>query len=65
MTNILTTHVGSLPRGDELVPMLLARDHGKPYALDEFERKVQAAVNDAVVRQVEAGVSVVSDGELG
>src|SRR6202050_2036346 len=65
MTNILTTHVGSLPRGDELVQMLLARDHGKPYVLAEFDRKVQAAVNDAVARQVEAGVSVVSDGELG
>jgi 5-methyltetrahydropteroyltriglutamate--homocysteine methyltransferase len=65
MTTILTTHVGSLPRGDELVPMLLARDHGKPYDVAKFDRKVQAAVNDAVARQVEAGVSVVSDGELG
>src|SRR5271167_2027782 len=65
MTGIATTHVGSLPRGDELVPLLLARDHGKPYDLAEFEQKVQAAVDDAVARQVEAGVTVVSDGELG
>ena len=28
---IQTTHVGSLPRGDALVPLLLARDHGQPY----------------------------------
>src|SRR5580658_8187886 len=65
MATIPTTHVGSLPRGDELVPLLLARDHGETYDADEFDRKVQAAVNDAVDRQVEAGVSVVSDGELG
>ncbi len=65
MNTIPTTHVGSLPRGDELVPLLLARDHGEPYDRTEFDRKVQAAVDDAVERQVEAGVSVVSDGELG
>jgi 5-methyltetrahydropteroyltriglutamate--homocysteine methyltransferase len=65
MTTISTTHVGSLPRGDELVPLLLARDHGDPYDRAEFDRKVQSAVDDAVDRQIEAGVSVVSDGELG
>lgn len=65
MLPILTTHVGSLPRGDELVPLLLARDHGKPYSMAEFDRKVQAAVDDAVARQVEVGLSVLSDGELG
>jgi 5-methyltetrahydropteroyltriglutamate--homocysteine methyltransferase len=62
---IKTTHVGSLPRGPELVPLLLARDHGEPYDAAEFDRVVQAAVDQAVRRQVEAGVSVVSDGELG
>ena len=65
MTRILTTHVGSLPRGSELVPLLLARDHGKPYDKSAFERVVQAAVSDAVARQEAAGVSIVSDGELG
>jgi 5-methyltetrahydropteroyltriglutamate--homocysteine methyltransferase len=63
--NILTTHVGSLPRGNELVPLLLARDQGKPYDAAAFDRIVQAAVNDAVDKQEKAGVSVVSDGELG
>jgi 5-methyltetrahydropteroyltriglutamate--homocysteine methyltransferase len=65
MAYIETTHVGSLPRGDELVPLLLARDHGQPYDAAEFDAKVQAAVNDAVAKQIAAGVSVVSDGELG
>ncbi|MBD3729636.1 MAG: cobalamin-independent methionine synthase II family protein [Sphingomonadales bacterium] len=62
---IRTTHVGSLPRGEALVPLLLARDKGEPYDADEFDRVVQDAVDEAVRKQVEAGVSVVSDGELG
>jgi 5-methyltetrahydropteroyltriglutamate--homocysteine methyltransferase len=65
MADILTTHVGSLPRGNELAPLLLARDQGKPYDAAALEQLVQAAVEDAVARQQAAGVSIVSDGELG
>jgi 5-methyltetrahydropteroyltriglutamate--homocysteine methyltransferase len=65
MRPILTTHVGSLPRGNELVPLLLARDHGQPYDAEAFDRLVQAAVNEAVAKQEAAGVSIASDGELG
>jgi 5-methyltetrahydropteroyltriglutamate--homocysteine methyltransferase len=59
------THVGSLPRGDALVPLLLAKDHGEPYDAAAFERVVQEAIDDAVKKQVAAGVTIVSDGELG
>src|SRR5678816_286837 len=62
---IEVTHVGSLPRGDELTALLLAKDHGKPYDAAEFDRVVQNAVDDAVSKQVAAGVTIVSDGELG
>jgi 5-methyltetrahydropteroyltriglutamate--homocysteine methyltransferase len=65
MTSVNVTHVGSLPRGPELTPLLLARDHGEPYDADEFDRVVQAAVDDAVSKQVAAGVTIISDGELG
>lgn len=65
MVHIPTTHVGSLPRGDELIPLLIARDRGEAYDADEFERLVQAAISDAVDKQEAAGVSVGSDGELG
>jgi 5-methyltetrahydropteroyltriglutamate--homocysteine methyltransferase len=65
MRPILTTHVGSLPRGNDLVPLLLARDHGQPYDAETFDRQVQTAVNEAVAKQEAAGVSIVSDGELG
>ncbi|MFW2851954.1 cobalamin-independent methionine synthase II family protein [Sphingomonas sp. TX0543] len=62
---IATTHVGSLPRGPELTPLLLARDKGEPYDAEAFDTVVQAAVTQAVSNQVAAGVTVVSDGELG
>lgn len=62
---IATSHVGSLPRGPELTPLLLARDAGQPYDPEAFDTVVQAAVDAAVAAQVAAGVTVVSDGELG
>ncbi|MDX3894955.1 cobalamin-independent methionine synthase II family protein [Pusillimonas sp.] len=62
---ILTTHVGSLPRGEELAQLLLARDHGQKVDAGHFEQVVQAAIDHAVQKQVEAGVGVMSDGELG
>jgi 5-methyltetrahydropteroyltriglutamate--homocysteine methyltransferase len=60
-----TTHVGSLPRGDELSALLLARDKGEAYDSAKFETTVQAAINEAVRLQREVGVTIVSDGELG
>ena len=60
-----TTHVGSLPRGDALSALLIAKDKGEAYDAAEFEAVVQAAINEAVRHQVDSGVSIVSDGELG
>jgi 5-methyltetrahydropteroyltriglutamate--homocysteine methyltransferase len=62
---IETTHVGSLPRGDKLSALLLAKDRGEAFDEAEFEATVQAAINEAVRHQREAGVTIVSDGELG
>lgn len=61
---ILTTHVGSLPRPEHLADLLLQRESGN--AIDEasFAKQVSAAVRDIVRRQVEAGVDIVSDGEM-
>ncbi len=63
--HIETTHVGSMPRGEELTPLLRARDAGEPYDAAEFDAKVSAAVDNAVARQIECGVDIVSDGEIG
>ncbi|WP_428334833.1 cobalamin-independent methionine synthase II family protein [Novosphingobium sp.] len=62
---IATTHVGSLPRGDALTPLLLARDKGEPYSAKDFDATVQAAIDDALAHQIECGVTIASDGELG
>ena len=61
---ILTSHVGSLPRPDSLSDLLIRREFGEPVDGDVFEMEVLAAVKNAVARQVEAGVDIVSDGEM-
>ncbi len=62
---ILTTHVGSLPRPDDLFETMLARMDGK--AVDEaaYAARVRRAVEQCVRRQVDVGLDVVSDGEMG
>ena len=65
MNPIRTTHVGSLPRAPRLAELLIARDRGEPCDAAEFETVVQTEIDNAVIRQVAAGVSIVSDGELG
>src|SRR5277367_1127398 len=59
--HILTTHVGSLPRSQQLCDKLLARDRGEEAA--EYDRVVADAVRDVVARQRETGLDVPSDGE--
>jgi 5-methyltetrahydropteroyltriglutamate--homocysteine methyltransferase len=60
---ILTTHVGSLARPDDLVDVLRAKDRGEPYDREAYTKLVRGAVADVVRRQTEAGVDVVTDGE--
>jgi 5-methyltetrahydropteroyltriglutamate--homocysteine methyltransferase len=60
---ILTTHVGSLPRPDQLRLMLIAKDEGEPYDRDAFEADVGAAVRNAVQQQRAVGLDIINDGE--
>jgi 5-methyltetrahydropteroyltriglutamate--homocysteine methyltransferase len=62
--HIRTTHVGSLPRPNHLRDLLFAREEGKDVDPQEFNSTADAAVDDVVREQVEAGISIVSDGEL-
>jgi 5-methyltetrahydropteroyltriglutamate--homocysteine methyltransferase len=62
---ILTTHAGSLARPPELVQLLSDRVSGSAVDTAEFRGAVRSAIADAVRRQVEAGIDVVSDGEMG
>jgi len=60
---VLTTHVGSLPRSQPVVDMLLQRESGQGYPRAEFERVMDTAVSEVVRRQRQVGIDVVSDGE--
>jgi 5-methyltetrahydropteroyltriglutamate--homocysteine methyltransferase len=60
---ILTTHVGSLPRPARLTELLLAKEKGEPYDAGELEAAVRAGVAEAVHRQAAVGIDVPSDGE--
>lgn len=62
---ILTTHVGSLPRPDDLVEMLEREDRGESLDAAALHRRTTAVVAECVAAQVAAGIDVVSDGEVG
>lgn len=61
---ILTTHVGSLPRPHDLLDMLKARLDGRETDEQTFQAKLAQYVDDMVAKQVEAGMDVVTDGEM-
>jgi 5-methyltetrahydropteroyltriglutamate--homocysteine methyltransferase len=61
---ILTTHAGSLPRPKTLIDAIIGREQGQPIDDAAFEVATARAVDDAVAKQVSAGVDVVSDGEM-
>jgi 5-methyltetrahydropteroyltriglutamate--homocysteine methyltransferase len=60
---ILTTHVGSLPRPDDLIPLLQARDAGQPYDQAALDARVARAVDEVARKQAELGIDVINDGE--
>ena len=61
---ILTTHVGSLPRPQDVSDMLLAKENETLADQGAFDACMVSAVADVVRRQVDAGVDIVSDGEM-
>ena len=61
---ILTTHVGSLPRSAAVTDLVFATERGDPVDAAQFDAVIGAAVDDAVARQVAAGIDLVSDGEM-
>jgi 5-methyltetrahydropteroyltriglutamate--homocysteine methyltransferase len=61
---ILVTHVGSLPRSQAVTDVLFARDRGEVADVSAGNATITDAVREVVRRQVEAGVDVVSDGEM-
>ena len=60
---VQSTHVGSLPRTQEVVDFIFARERGEPYDPTAFDVCMTAAVSETVRRQADAGIDIVSDGE--
>ena len=60
----LTTHTGSLPRPDDLIRMMYAKEEGVPVDATALSERVAAAVDEVVHKQAAAGVDIVNDGEM-
>jgi 5-methyltetrahydropteroyltriglutamate--homocysteine methyltransferase len=63
MAKVLTTHVGSLPRTQEVVDYIFAREKGDAYDAAAFDVAMTKAVDETVAKQVASGVDIVRDGE--
>jgi 5-methyltetrahydropteroyltriglutamate--homocysteine methyltransferase len=63
MTRISTTHVGSLPRTQDVVDFIFARENEIDYDAADFDACMTRAVSETVKKQKEAGIDIVSDGE--
>jgi 5-methyltetrahydropteroyltriglutamate--homocysteine methyltransferase len=62
---ILTTHAGSLPRPSALTALHLARSRGEPFDAAALEAEVERATREVVARQIEVGLDVINNGEMG
>ena len=60
----LTTHTGSLPRPDDLIRMMYAKEEAVPVDPAALAARVKAAVAEVVKKQAEAGVDLINDGEM-
>jgi 5-methyltetrahydropteroyltriglutamate--homocysteine methyltransferase len=61
----LTTHAGSLPKPKALVHLHAERAAGRAIELPELAALTESAEKQAVAKQVECGVDVINDGEVG
>jgi 5-methyltetrahydropteroyltriglutamate--homocysteine methyltransferase len=60
----LITHTGSLPRPDDLIRAMFAREEGVPVDGDALGARITRAVAEIVKKQAAAGVDLINDGEM-
>jgi 5-methyltetrahydropteroyltriglutamate--homocysteine methyltransferase len=60
----LTTHTGSLPRPDDLIRVMYAKEEGVPVEPIALAEQIRAAVAEVVAKQAAAGVDLINDGEM-
>jgi 5-methyltetrahydropteroyltriglutamate--homocysteine methyltransferase len=61
---ILTTQLGSLPRSEALLAMLMQIEKGVDVDRAQFRHQVEGDMTEVIVRQAEAGIDIAGDGEL-
>ena len=61
---ILTTHTGSLPRPDDLIRMMFAKEEGIPVDKEALGECIASTVSEIVCKQIDLGIDIVNDGEV-
>jgi len=61
---IPSTHTGSLPRPDDLIQIMWAVGDGIPVDAQALDQRISQAIDEVVRKQVEAGVTIINDGEM-
>ena len=64
MGKIKTTHVGSLPRSNELSDLLFKKDKEEKIDINHFDKIVERDVKKIVKKQKDLGIDFLSDGEM-
>src|SRR5918994_5155683 len=62
---ILTTHAGALPQPEDLKQMHTAKIGGQPLDEAAFAKRVRSAVAETVKKQIDCGLDIINDGEVG
>lgn len=62
---ILTTHAGALPQPEDLKQMHAAQIAGEGCDKDAFAKRVRQVVAEVVKKQIDCGLDVINDGEVG
>jgi 5-methyltetrahydropteroyltriglutamate--homocysteine methyltransferase len=62
---ILTTHTGSLPRGEPLGSLLIEEEQGGPIDRQALESATEVRVAHVLEKQAEVGIDIANDGEQG
>ena len=63
-SKILTTHVGSLPRSQELSELIFSKDKKEIFDEVKFNSVVKKNVENVVKKQLDIGLDIISDGEM-
>jgi len=65
VNRVLTTHAGSLPRPKALTALHIARSQGEAYDAAALEAAAEEATREVIAKQIEAGLDVINNGEVG